>query len=189
MAAAMDVARQFVRLAWDGEESEGLTHMRLQKLLYYAQGWHLAAFGRALFVGRIQAWKYGPVVKEVYPAFASTTQPITPQEAGEPSLAEQDRAFVRTIWDEYKRFSAYGLRDMTHQEPPWLEARAGLAEGESCDREITHASLQSYFAGLLESRLLPGLSVEDSYRAVEEAGRKRGRPHREVFAELRRRRP
>ena len=97
MAAAMDVARQFVRLAWEDEELEGLTHLRLQKLLYYAQGWHLAAFGRALFAGHIEAWKHGPVVQEVYPTFAGKTDAISPQEAGEPFLAEQDKAFVRTI--------------------------------------------------------------------------------------------
>ena len=92
MAAAMDVARQFVRLAWNGEEPEGLTHMRLQKLLYYAQGWHLAAFGRPLFVGRIEAWKHGPVVKEVYPRFVDRkASPISPDDAGEPSLSDQDR--------------------------------------------------------------------------------------------------
>ena len=76
MAAAMDVARQFVRLAWEDEEPEGLTHLRLQKLLYYAQGWHLAAFGLALFAGHIEAWNTAPLSKQVYPAFAGKTQPI-----------------------------------------------------------------------------------------------------------------
>ena len=186
----MDVARQFVRLAWNGEEPEGLTHMRLQKLLYYAQGWHLAAFGRPLFVGRIEAWKHGPVVKEVYPRFVDRkASPISPDDAGEPSLSDQDRAFVEAVWGEYKQFSGNGLRDMTHREPPWLEARVGKTDGDSCDEEITHAAMQSYFAGLLEGKLIPGLSVEASYRAVEESSRKRGRPHREVFASLRSGRP
>ena len=96
---------------------------------------------------------------------------------------------MEAVWGEYKQFSGNGLRDMTHREPPWLEARVGKTDGDSCDEEITHAAMQSYFAGLLEGELIPGLSVEASYRAVEESSRKRGRPHREVFASLRSGRP
>lgn len=186
MAAAMDVARQFVWLAWNGEEPEGLTHMRLQKLLYYAQGWHLAAFGRPLFSGRIEAWKHGPVVKELYPRFADYgARFISPDDAGDPQLPEQERAFVESVWDEYKRHSAAGLREMTHREPPWLEARGGLADDERCEREITAASMQTFFAGQLGDRLVPGLSVEDSYKAVEEVRRGPRHSHQEAFERLR----
>ena len=46
-----------------------MTNLRLQKLLYFAQGWHLARFGRPLFDASIEAWPYGPVVPEVYRAY------------------------------------------------------------------------------------------------------------------------
>ena len=186
MAAAIDVARQFVRLAWNNEEPEGLTHMRLQKLLYYAQGWHLAAFGRPLFVGRIEAWKHGPVVKELYPTFKDyKARSISPDDAGEPTLSDQDAAFIRSVWEEYKPHSAAGLRTMTHQESPWLEARGDLPEDAMCDREISPASMQSFFAERMQGVLIPGLSVEDSYDAVEAVKRGPRHLHREVFDRLR----
>ena len=186
MAAAIDVARQFVRLAWNNEEPEGLTHMRLQKLLYYAQGWHLAAFGRPLYVGRIEAWKHGPVVKEIYPTFKDYgAKSISPNEAGEPTLSDQDMAFILSVWEEYKPYSAAGLRAKTHLEAPWLEARGGLSEDVKGDCEISPAAMQSYFAELMTDRLIPGLTVEESYNAVEAVKRGPRYSHREAFDRIR----
>jgi uncharacterized phage-associated protein len=45
-----------------------LTHLKIQKMLYFAQGWHLAYFDVPLFEDPIEAWKYGPVVRPVYRA-------------------------------------------------------------------------------------------------------------------------
>jgi uncharacterized phage-associated protein len=60
-ANALHVARYLVKLAAGESEPEHLTHMRLQKLLYYVQGWSLAATGERFFDGEIQAWTHGPV--------------------------------------------------------------------------------------------------------------------------------
>ena len=46
----------------DYEVYEGITHLKLQKLLYYAQGVCLAITGNTLFNEEIQAWQHGPVV-------------------------------------------------------------------------------------------------------------------------------
>jgi uncharacterized phage-associated protein len=48
-----------------------LTHLKIQKLLYFAQGWHLAYFDFPLFEDPVEAWKYGPVVTSVYYALRS----------------------------------------------------------------------------------------------------------------------
>ena len=42
---------------------------KLQKLLYYTQGFHLAIYGVPLFEEKLIAWEHGPVVKEVYDKF------------------------------------------------------------------------------------------------------------------------
>lgn len=43
MAEALDVARFFLVLAdASREDGEALTHLKMQKLLYYSQGFHLA---------------------------------------------------------------------------------------------------------------------------------------------------
>lgn len=86
MLATLDVARYLIRAAvGDDEDSDLLSQMRLHKLLYYAQGWHLAVFGEPLFAGRIEAWKHGPVVREVYPTFSGYgARGIDPEEGAVP---------------------------------------------------------------------------------------------------------
>ncbi|MFD2419431.1 Panacea domain-containing protein [Amycolatopsis pigmentata] len=62
---ASTVAKWFV--AWaEADDEATLSNLKLQKLLYYAQGHYLALTGRPLFDDEIQAWSHGPVVPAVY---------------------------------------------------------------------------------------------------------------------------
>ena len=60
MSTAVSVAREFVRLSFAGPEPDPLTGPRLQKLLYYAQAWHLALNGDPLFDERMRRGWMGP---------------------------------------------------------------------------------------------------------------------------------
>jgi uncharacterized phage-associated protein len=157
MASALEVARFLIRLAAprDDEDADCLCHMRMQKLLYYVQGWHLAACGTPLFEGRIEAWKHGPVVREIYPVFRDFGYQALPPKEGEdsPNLSLKEKEFVRSIWEEYKKYSATALREMTHQEGPWLAARGNAGPEERCDAEITHGSMRAFFLPLLDDWL------------------------------------
>ncbi|RZK27839.1 MAG: DUF4065 domain-containing protein, partial [Hymenobacter sp.] len=48
------------------ERQGPLGAMKLQKLVYYCQAWHLVVFNAPLYLEEIQAWAYGPVVYELY---------------------------------------------------------------------------------------------------------------------------
>src|SRR5580693_2299753 len=61
---ALTIAKWFI--AWAEAEDEELSNLKLQKLLYYAQGHYLAESGRSLFTDQLQAWSHGPVVPQVY---------------------------------------------------------------------------------------------------------------------------
>src|SRR5829696_6466136 len=68
MLTCRQVADYF--LAQQDEESGDLiSNLKLQKLVYYAQGFHLTTKGRPLFKENIEAWVHGPVVPELYHAF------------------------------------------------------------------------------------------------------------------------
>ena len=67
MAKAFDVAEYLLSKA-DATEND-MTHMKLQKLLYYCQGFSLVLLGHPLFPEVIEAWLHGPVVPVVYQAF------------------------------------------------------------------------------------------------------------------------
>ncbi len=157
MSSSLDAARYLIHLASpsEDEDTDCLCHLRLQKLLYYVQAWHLAVRDKPLFGERIEAWTNGPVVKDVYPAFANYGyHSIPPTEGMEPtSLTEQDKAFVRSVWDAYKQFSAGALRDKTHRESPWRDARGNLGPDERSSAEITHQAMRAYFLPRLDKWL------------------------------------
>lgn len=148
LADILAVAAYFVRLAENEEEEpDYLTHMRLQKLMYYAQAWSLAMRRRPLFDGRIEAWAHGPVVRDLYSCLAKYgRQPIPPDALSESNdLTEEQRRFVASVWEAYKGFTAFSLRSMTHNEAPWINARGGASPTESCDSEITHEAMLAFF--------------------------------------------
>lgn len=122
---ALDIANKLIARARDDEEfgGAGLTNLKLQKLLYYEQGYHLAFYGTPLFDEPIEAWMYGPVVPEVYNEFVSFgSSPITVTDSPI-CLDEQDEILFNNVYDAYRDFSAIGLMNKTHAESPWLDAR------------------------------------------------------------------
>ncbi len=146
MATALDVAKYLIQLASSGSEPDPLTHLRLQKLLYYAQGWSLAQRNKPLFTERIEAWANGPVVRVVYPAFADCGfEAIDPKRGGPGDLTEEERAFVRDVWEAYKGYSATALREMTHGEAPWKDARGDLGPADKSRCEIPRSAMKHFF--------------------------------------------
>lgn len=148
MTTALQVARHLVQIACADEDP--LTHLRLQKLLYYVQGWSLAIRNRPMFADRIEAWVHGPVVPAVWQKFTKHgRQVILPdQERAAVGLTPGEQDFVARVWDAYKDFSAFRLRAMTHNEPPWKKARRGLPSDHYSGEEITQQFLREYFSSL-----------------------------------------
>lgn len=155
MIQAIEVARYLVHLAAEGnEEPDYLSHLRLQKLLYYVQGWSLAMLNKPMFPERIEAWAHGPVVRDIYRQFnekgrrAITLGDFESQ--GDFELDEKDRELIGAVWDTLKDHSALSLRKMTHDEPPWMNARKGFDAADRCEVEITHEAMRVYFTALAD---------------------------------------
>ncbi|MDR1313971.1 MAG: DUF4065 domain-containing protein [Deltaproteobacteria bacterium] len=114
-----------------------LTHLKIQKMLYFAQGWHLAYFNVPLFEDPIEAWKYGPVVRPVYRALSSrpknenitdtiegyVLQGTDYQPLGIPEMSFRDenlKDFMQSIWNSYSERNAWELVAMSHAKgSPW----------------------------------------------------------------------
>lgn len=195
MNEPINVARYLIKLAAanDGEDADLLSQMRLHKLLYYAQGWHLALFGEPLFAARIEAWKHGPVITDLYPTFSIYgANGIPEREGGDaPQIGKETRAFLDSLWREYGRHSASALREMTHAESPWKDAWGDRPEGARCSEEITREALVAYFSKRAAEKLPRGIGgVEDVravYRSLEAAERSPRYSHEQVRDEVRRR--
>lgn len=125
----------------------GIGTLKLQKLLYYCQGHHLAAAGEPLFTETIKAWDNGPVVAELYGA----------EKYGEPTppAREMSEAQLNTVGYVCHRYGGLTSRDlinMTHQERPYKRADLDREPGTSVRIELNW--LQEYFS-------TEGAAVED----------------------------
>jgi uncharacterized phage-associated protein len=117
----------------------------MQKLLYFCQGWSLAWTGNPLFRDGIEAWKNGPVVREVYRV--QRHYPLTPPGSAD-ALTSTEQETVREVVRFYGRYTAAQLIALTHREPPWRDARNGVAADDSCRNPISHQALRDYFSKL-----------------------------------------
>lgn len=123
MYSALEIAKWFLaenrRRMIDGE-SDFLTHLKLQKLLYYAQGCHLALKDRKLFGENIVAWAHGPVVEKVYRKYKDFgSSPIVFDEEYRQTIDTETEGILREVFDVFGQYSAWKLREMTHSEDPW----------------------------------------------------------------------
>lgn len=126
---ALDIANWFIVKAnsekLDDTVSEGVTNLKLQKLLYFAQAAHLSVFSnKPLFEEEIVAWKLGPVIESVYHRFKlSNSQPIPkPSNQGYLKIKPDLASFLDNIWSIFGKFSAAKLVQMSHEHQPWKQA-------------------------------------------------------------------
>jgi uncharacterized phage-associated protein len=123
------------------------TAMKLQKLAYYCQAWSLVWDEKPIFAARIEAWVNGPVIPALYKIHKGQFQ-ISEWPGNPGSLNAKQRETVDAVLEFYGPKTAQWLSDLTHREKPWLDARAGLEDGERGDNEITLASLDEYYGSL-----------------------------------------
>ncbi len=123
MLSAEHVAAYFLARAGQ-EDGELISNLKLQKLLYYAQGNYLALDKGALFPEALEAWNHGPVVPSIYHKYkhyGSNALPC-PEDFDGSQYSEKFQDFLDEVYSVYGQFSAWKLRQMTHEEPPWKEA-------------------------------------------------------------------
>lgn len=119
MYDARQIANWFVRRA--ARDGKQLSIMQLLKLVYIAHGWHLEMRKSPLIHNKIEAWKYGPVIPDVYNAFRAQgiiiQDPIPP--VGE-SVSDHVAHLLNEIYRIYGHMSAQRLSDITHEDGgPW----------------------------------------------------------------------
>lgn len=135
------------------EAGAGLNNLKLQKLVYYCQAWHLAFYKSPLFYGKFQAWIHGPVSRELYDRFMSQKSLYSPIDNTDIrprfnplSLSYAARGHIDTILETYAQFSGSQLEDMTHEEDPWIYARNGTHPAQRCENEIDEGVMANYYS-------------------------------------------
>ena len=126
------------------EVGDIISNLKLQKLLYYCQGFHLALYNKPLFSEEIQHWDHGPVVPKayhIYKSHDSNAIPV-PRNADFSKLSKEQKTVINEVFNSYGQYSAWKLTQFTHTEPTWMNTK-------SCE-VITHKQLSDYFRTQIE---------------------------------------
>lgn len=142
MVRAKDVADFFLNLP-----DSDISNLKLQKLVYYAQGFHLAFFDKPLFNDTISAWAHGPVCPTLYHEYKKYGDSIIPRPSN-PIINEtfdvNQTELLNDINKVFGQFSAWRLREMTHEERPWIAHEQDASV-------IPHEELKEYFKTRINS--------------------------------------
>ncbi|EGK89615.1 DUF4065 domain-containing protein [Microcoleus vaginatus PCC 9802] len=146
-----DVANALIWLA--SQTNVEINVYKLQKLVYYAQAWHLGVYGKPLFDADFQAGIHGPVIPDLLEKYQRqfSWEPIT-EKIEQPKLPQKVGQFLEEVAEAYFEYDDETLERMICSEMPWLEARGNVPRGESCHGIISHESMKKYYSGRFFSK-------------------------------------
>lgn len=114
---AEDIATWFI--SEFNKKDDVITNMKLQKLLYYAQGLSIKYNGCTLFDDAFEKWKYGPVIPDIYKKYSDFGRDPIIENAVPVAFSENVQALLEDVMEEYGQYSAWKLSEMSHDEKPW----------------------------------------------------------------------
>lgn len=131
--------------------SEGISNLKLQKLLYFCQAFSLAKFNRPMFKDKLCAWKYGPVVSEVYENYKehkNNPLPKPEMEKNDVGLSDEDEKVIGEVLETFGGYSAIRLMEITHSHKPWKDLENRVKKGER-DIPISQKVMREYYKPIL----------------------------------------
>jgi len=144
-----DIADFFLKIV-DRESESTITPLKLQKILYYAQGYYLAIHDEELFPEEFEAWAHGPVNEEIYNKYRDYGYQSIPEPEYEiKEFSKELIDYLTDIWATFGIYDGKYLEEQTHKEKPWIIARKGYEPGQRCNEIITKESMKEYFKEVL----------------------------------------
>ncbi len=163
MYSSKVIANLFIKNAFNSDHE--LTVMKLLKLVYIAHGWSLAFTEKPLVKSEIQAWKYGPVIPDLYYAIQDNgRQPIdnfirlSSKEIEQARLiTEEQETMIKDIWEIYGDLDGIKLSALTHKKnTPWDIVWNQFGGGKKSGALISDKEIMKYYKQKLlqlESRI------------------------------------
>lgn len=142
----------------------GMSHLKVQKLIYYAQAYHLAYFDEPLMDELFEAWVHGPVSRTLYNALKDISILHTeieyeqgegerhPNSIIEESLTEEQIELITDVFQELSTWKSSELEEASHSEKPWIEARIGYGPGDSCNVPINENTMRVFYKSKLNGQ-------------------------------------
>lgn len=135
-----------------------ISNLKLQKLVYYAEAWHLAYYDESLIKEDFHAWVHGPVIPELFDEYRKFSWlPIEREDLDEDTFNEMEKNLderLKSLFDDlienYFDMNAWELERMTQYEEPWRKTRIGLHITEPTDRIIDKKLIKEYYRSCLK---------------------------------------
>lgn len=159
MHTALDVAAWFLNEI-DRKAGDSITNLKLQKLVYYAQAWSSALLNQPLFAERVEAWRHGPVVEQVYQEYKTFGNQTLPRSRRKARFSPQELTVLQDVLAAYGEHSAKFLADLTHHDDPWRLAWGDRPATSRSRQLIPLESMRSFYRRQFENRNAPGMKVD-----------------------------
>ena len=118
---ARSIANELIRRAHEAERT--ITPMQVLKLVYYCHAWMLGIYGRPLIRQPIEAWRYGPVVRELYRSireYGGDPIPLLIDGAPDADYDSEEQRIIDQVWEQYGQLTGLQLSSLTHAVgTPW----------------------------------------------------------------------
>lgn len=141
MVNALDVA-QYILL-----KRGPMPGLKLQRLVYYCQAWHLVWQEKRLFPEKIEAWMTGPIIPRLFKVHRKQFKVRAILGGKSRKLNIEQRETVDAVLEYYGDKSSQWLADLTHMEDPWKLACDGIPDNRNL-KKISTASMAEYYGGL-----------------------------------------
>lgn len=138
-ARAVDVAKYIL------EKTGDISTWALEKLTYYCKVWSLVWYGKSITDERVEAWVNGPVFPNLYQQHKQQKIVSEKDIQNANPLTDDEKAIVGNVLMVYSYFTGEELRNMTHREKPWIEARGDLPNNAPSNSEITDQMIVDYY--------------------------------------------
>lgn len=129
-----------------------ITNLRLQKLVYYAQAWHLALYDKPLFDAPIEARERGSIQPDLWERFKEAEwRPVncTPYFDGEkPDLPIETKEHLDEVMDVFLGYSSVNLETMIQNETPWKNAWSGTEKDQDRVGIISHEDMREFYGSV-----------------------------------------
>ena len=142
-------------------KSDGVSPLKLHKLIYYIEAWHLSVLEQSIIDEDFEAWLHGPAIRSLFgklrgQGFLLYEDIVVKDEFKkeyidrvDKKLSPEQKELILDVLSEYGGKSAYYLECLTHAEKPWIEARKGVAPGEPSSNKISKKTMREFYRSQL----------------------------------------
>ena len=108
------------------EDGNRLTAMQVVKLTYFCHAWMLGLYRRPLIEQPVEAWRYGPIINDVYQSFRKYRHdPIKSRaRAAAADFDDEEEYIIGQVYQKYGYLTGIRLSQLAHGPgTPWEQVR------------------------------------------------------------------